>query len=773
MRYIGFLGAVAAALVWGSVAQANVPPQITKPIDDSQRVVLHGNTRPEANARNDRGALPDNAPITNVELLLRRSPASEKAFERLIADLHNPHSPSFHHWLTAAEMGDEFGANTRDIGRIENWLEAQGFQVIGVTPDRTVIEFSGTAGDIRDAFHTEIHALDVKGETHFANMSDPQIPTALAPAVVGVVSLHNFRPHPMYKTAIHMRGTTPDSYSAACFPVNPATINTTPTSYTDECLLVTPADLATIYNMNPLFQNGITGKGQTVVVVEDTDVFKRADWNLFRAVTGLSIYKDATFTEIHPSGSLTCTDPGVNGDEGEAILDAEYASSSAPDAAIDLASCTDGSTNATFGGLVAIQNLTGETGHPNIVSMSYGECEAENGATNNAAFNTAFQNATAAGISVYVSAGDESATSCDANRSDATHGIGISGFASSQYDIAVGGTDYGDTGIPLSGTNESSTFWQTYWNSTNGTGFGSALSYIPEVPWNDSCAMELMSQFYTGSTLTYGTTGFCNSTFGKEEFLSTGSGSGGPSGCATGAPTVTGVVGGTCAGYAKPTYQSSYIGSMAGLVNDSVRDIPDVSLFAANGVWGHYYPFCDSDPSDSPSGSGFPSGCYTSNPGNWAGAGGTSFSSPIWAGIQALINQETGEAWGNSDTQYYALAAAEYGASGNSNCNSSLGNGIASTCVFNDITQGDFNVNCRADTGRGGDGNKHNCYLPSSTNGVSTTDLTNSTYSRMYPATVGWDFTTGIGTPNVNNLVNNFTSGISAPNAKNLVNHFQ
>jgi subtilase family serine protease len=744
---------VITAAIPGGVAQANVPPQITRPIDDNQRVVLYGNTRPEANAHNDRGILPDSQPVTNIELLLRRSRAAQKTFDGLIANLHNPHSPSFHHWLTAAEMGDKFGANTRDVDRIVGWLEADGFHVIGVTPDRTVIEFSGTAGDVRQAFHTELHSLEVKGEMHFANMSDPQIPAALAPAVVGVVALHNFRPHPMYKTKLH----TQDSFASGCFPANPAN---TANSYTGECLLVTPADLATIYNMNPQFQAGITGKGQTVVVVEDTDVFKRADWNLFRAVMGLSIYKDATFTQVHPSGTLNCTDPGTNTDEGEAILDAEYASSSAPDAFIVLASCRDGSTNATFGGLVAIQNITAQAGHPNIISMSYGECEAENGATNNSAFNTAFQNAVAAGISMYVSSGDESATSCDANRTNASHGIGITGWGSSPNVISVGGTDYADTGIPIYGSNESPTFWQTYWNSSNGTGFGSAKSYIPEVPWNDSCAMELMAQFYSGSTLTYGTTGFCNSSFGEAEFLSTGSGSGGPSGCATGTPSVTGVVSGTCAGLAKPSYQSSNIGLLAGLQNDHVRDIPDVSLFAANGVWGHYYPFCDSDPADSPA-AGIPSGCYTSNPGNWAGAGGTSFSSPIFAGIQALINQKTGTNWGNTNFQYYALAVTSYGASGNSNCNSNLGNAIGSTCVFNDITSGDFNVNCRALSGT-----KHNCYLPSGTNGVSTTDLTNSTYSRMYPSTVGWDFTTGIGTPNVNNLVNSF----SCPSCMQLAN---
>ena len=113
--------------------------------------------------------------------------------------------------------------------------------------------------------------------------------------------------------------------------------------------------------------------------------------------------------------------------------------------------------------------------------------------------------------------------------------------------MAVGGTDFGDT---YAGTNS------TYWNSANGTTYGSALSYIPEIPWNDSCASELIADYFfvndgIGDGLTYGSSGFCNSSTGiNDGFLNTIAGSGGPSGCATGspAPSTPGVVSGSCAG---------------------------------------------------------------------------------------------------------------------------------------------------------------------------------------------------------------------------------
>ena len=173
---------------------------------------------------------------------------------------------------------------------------------------------------MREAFHTEIHQLDVNGEQHIANMSDPRIPAALAPAIVGVVSLNNFMPHPMYQQRAQYTFGGGSYYA------------------------VVPADLATIYNLNPLFAADYSGHGQTIVVVEDTDVYTTADWITFRSTFGLtSAYPSGSFTQVHPAPGTggTCDDPGVNGDDAEAILDAEWSSATAPNAAIELTSCAD------------------------------------------------------------------------------------------------------------------------------------------------------------------------------------------------------------------------------------------------------------------------------------------------------------------------------------------------------------------------------------------------------------------------------------------------
>jgi subtilase family serine protease len=703
------------------LSQTAKRPLITQNVDNTRLHTLSGNTRPEATAQNDTGAVPDNLAMDHMQMQLQRSAAQGQALQQFIDQLHNPKSPSYHKWLTAEQFGELYGSAQQDVDAVTAWLQSQGFTVNAVYPGRMTVDFSGNAGQVQQAFHTAIHYLNVNGVRHSANMSDPQIPAALAPAVAGIVSLHDFSPRPMKKA-------------------RPA-FTYTSQGYTNQA--VVPADLATIYNLTPLFGAGVTGAGQTIAVIEDSNLYNSADWDTFRSTFGLSQYASGSLTTSHPSGGGgNCVNPGTSsGDDEEATLDAEYASAAAPGASIVLASCAD--TRTTFGGMIALQNLIGGANPPGVISISYGECEAENGAASNAAFNSAYQQAVAEGVSVFVAAGDEGAASCDAGATGATHGIGVSSWASTQYNVAVGGTDFGDT---YAGTNS------TYWGSTNTSSYGSALSYIPEIPWDDSCASGLLASAL-GFSATYGTEGLCSSTTARQdELLEVEAGSGGPSGCATGNPTAEGIVSGTCQGYAKPSWQAGLTGNP----NDNVRDIPDVSLFAGTGIWGHYYVVCFSDVRNGGS-------SCDGDPSTWAGAGGTSFASPIMAGIQALVNQSTGSLQGNPNYVYYQIAAA-----GTNTCNSANGDPGVGSCVFHNVTQGDIDVNCEGSQncfgatqaasggglghrGGGGGGGQ------SSANGALSTN--DSSYLPAFLTATGWNFATGIGSVNALNLVNNWITG--------------
>ncbi len=472
--------------------------------------------------------------------------------------------------------------------------------------------------------------------------------------------------------------------------------------------------MARIYNVAPLYsgKTPITGKGQNVAVLEVTDI-KSADVATFRKAFGLASYA-GTFTQIHPGPG--CADPGTNGAEGEAALDAEWAGAVAPDADVELASCAE--TATAFGAFIAAQNLLDTATPPPIMSLSYLECEADNGPgfafEGNAFVNALWQQAASEGVSVFVAAGDGSAAGCDDfdSATFSTGGIAVNALASTPYNFATGGTDFDDTA-----TNTNSTYW---FQSNNAAG-RSAKSYIPEIPWDDSCGSNVLYSYYG---YTDGVT-FCNSTIGGF-FLDIVGGSGGPSFV-----------------YSKPSWQSVY-----GLPADGKRDLPDASLFASNAFWNHAILLCMSDPAQG----GAP--CNYSVPVDafFNSAGGTSFTAPQFASIQALINQKAGGPQGNPAPNYYALGAGEYGTPGSPNaanlksCNSNNGAKVGSSCIFHDVTKGSNDVPCYG---------TNNCYVPQ-TEEYGVLSKSDKALEPAYSTTSGWDFVTGLGTPNVTNLVNNW-----------------
>jgi subtilase family serine protease len=721
--------AIGALFCFAASAQTSRrSPAISQTVDESSLIGLSGNVRPEANSQNDRGMVDDNLKLDHLLLQLKRTPEAEAAARQFLDSQQDPQSPNYHQWLTAAEFGERFGTAAQDTATVTRWLASHGFAVNQVHPNGLLIDFSGTASQVREAFHTEIHQLEVDGAKHIGNLSDPRIPAALAPVVEGVVSLHDFMPHAL----------------------NAPRANYTYTSGGSTYQAVAPGDLAAIYNFTQAYSTGYTGQGQTIVVLEDSDVYSASDFTAFRSTFGLAKqYPAGSLTQVHPTGTAggACSDPGVNSDDVEAEIDVEWASAAAPNATIELASCAN-TTN--FGGFIALQNLLASPHPPSIVSISYGESETQNGASANAYINSLFQTAAAAGVSVFVAAGDEGAASSDAGATSATHGITVSAYATTPYNVATGGTDFADA---YHGTTKS------YWNSTNGAYFNSALGYIPEIPWNDSCAGQLIATTL-GYATTYGPSGLCASSTAREDgLLGVVGGSGGPSNCATGSPSERGVASGTCKGYAKPSWQSGLYGNPA----DGVRDIPDVSLFASNGFWGHYYVVCYSDPGRNRGGSP-----CTGAPSTWAGFGGTSVTAPTMAGVQALINQRMGAAQGNPNPMLYQLAKTAYGTgSGAGACNSSNGTG---TCLFHDVTLGDMDQNCTPGSpncygtgstgggggGRGGfGGGGFGGGGGGSTNGGVISTSTSS-YAPAFGTTPGWDFATGIGTVNVGLLVINW-----------------
>ena len=703
-------------------------PILTGSIIESQRVVLEGNTPPAAlYAENDRGPVADTMQLDHMLLALKHSPEVEAALQELIDDMHNPASPEYHRWLTPEQIGARFGLAHEDLETIQIWLRSHGFSVNRVYGNGLVIDFSGNASQVREAFHTEIHHLVLPtGERHISNIRDPEIPAALAPTIQGIASLHDFFPR---------------SHSVTLGPVSyDRTTNTWKPHFNikiDGYLYHTlgPYDFATIYDLLPLWRRGFTGKGVTIAAVEDSNLLHPGDWQTFRQTFGLNKFTQGNFQQIYPG----CTNPGQNGDETEAALDVEWSSAAAPDANIELSACAN--TRTTSGLDLAILGLI-DFAPPDIITDSYGLCETITGAAEIALENREAQLATAEGTTFFIAQGDTGADECAPVEPTnyAILGINSGDNTASAYAVDVGGTDFmaqynsDVSGIPLS----------NYWSATNDpTTKASALSYIPEIPWNDGCTSRLIySDPVNGSyTQSYGPSGFCNSKLGQE-FLIDVAGSGGPSTCFTGKPKIPGVVSGSCRGNPKPAYQFG----VPGVPNDGLRDQPDVSLFASNGVWGSFYLECMSDKSEG----GAP--CTVENDAIVQGGGGTSFSAPSMAGIQALINQKFGRQ-GNANYVYYALATQQFTQRNASACNASKTNGAlpASNCILHDITLGDMDIPCGQNPRTG---KFYDCFGASGSAIIGELSVSGSENEPAYPATTGYDLATGLGSVDATNLFN-------------------
>jgi pseudomonalisin len=419
--------------------------RITDFIDDEQTIVLRGNRHPMAAAQYDAGAVAPDYPMEHMLLTLLPDPAQQEALDRLVDAQYNSESPYYHQWLTPEQYGERFGVSEADVAQIVGWLHGHGLEVEEVTAGRRSIIFSGTAAQVQSAFHTQIRTYKVGADLHHANAKDPEIPAALAQVVGGVVSLHDFHSRPMHGSV--RRASAEFSSGGSHY--------------------LAPADFAIIYNVVPLYQQAINGIGESVAIVARTNI-NLADVRQFRALTGLP----ANDPQIIVNG----TNPGIvsSGEETEADLDVEWSGAVARNTTIKFV--VSKSTSSSDGVDLSAQYIVNHNLAP-VMSMSFGLCEGWLGSSGNHFLDTLWQQAAAQGITVFVSSGDSGVAGCDsASVLTAIDGRAVNGLCSTPYNICVGGSEFNDASHP-----------SLYWLSSNASGTqASALSYIPEVVWNES-----------------------------------------------------------------------------------------------------------------------------------------------------------------------------------------------------------------------------------------------------------------------------------------------
>jgi len=637
--------------------QPIVPARILQSVDETKRTVLRGNTSPLARAQFDRGAAPPDLPMNRMLLVLKRSPEQEAALQKLLDDQQDKASPNYHKWLTPEQFGQQFGPNDSDMRTVTLWLQSHGFQIGKVAKGRNVIEFSGVASQVQEAFHTSIHKYVVNGEEHWANANDPEIPTALTPVVAGIHTLHNFIKRPM----IHIAEERIPAKLVSQGPGKPpkVTFPGTPPLYA-----LGPADYATIYNIKA----GENGEGMIIGVVARSNLFDVGqDISDFAQVFGAG----GGFEGVLSNGP----DPGDlgGGEEAEATLDATWSAALASSASTFLV--VSATTNTTDGVDLSEAYII-DNNVADVMSESFGSCEAGYTNTEAQGFATLAEQAAAQGITYLVASGDSGAEGCDDPDIEtvATGPLSVSVVAATPFNVAVGGTMFNEN-------DDGSKYWSS---SNNSSTLESAISYIPEDVWNESCTKAQCGQ-------------------------DAGIWAGG---------------GGASSFFAKPSWQSGVVG----IPNDGKRDVPDVSLTAA--ADHDPYLLC------------LEGSCEPDSQGNifFVPVGGTSASTPSFAGIMALVDQKMSGRQGLANYVLYKLAAAER----LSSCNASNTSGSpASTCVFNDVTVGNNAVPGEANYGAAG---------------------------ALYQAGTGYDLATGLGSVNVANLVNNWNTVVFKPTTTTISN---
>jgi uncharacterized protein (TIGR03437 family) len=596
-----FAGWFAIALTAGTLVAGD---RITAPVDNNRRVVLKGHVRPEVQPQNDRGLADADTPIGYATVLMRLDPS----IETFLSEQQTPGSANYRRWLTPEQFGDRFGLSANDITKVVGWLESQGLKVNDVAKGRHWITFSGTAARVGRALRADIHTYLVNGEPHFANSTDPSVPEALQSVVGGFRGLNDFPAQSM------LRRSPVQPQDATSLSGSP-NFNSGATSH-----FLAPDDLATIFNIKALYDAGIDGTGQTLVIAGQTALVMN-DFKLFQARFGLN--------PNLPQPMLFGNDPGIrSGDLVEADLDLQWSSAVARNATIIYAYATNVFTAAQY----AIDNNLGQQ-----MSISYGSCEPYD----TVAYRAVAQQANAQGITMFVSSGDSGAATCDRGGPipQATHGATASWPSSFPEITSVGGTEFNDSG-------------SNYWASSNNVNGASALSYIPEVPWNDSNGRQL-------------------------------EGGGG-------APSVL---------FAKPVWQTG-----PGVPNDGARDLPDISMPASPVKYAY----------------------LVESSGALLSVGGTSASSPAWAGLAALLNQ-------------YLTSKGILAKPGLGNINPALYRlAQATTDVFHDITTGDNKVPCAQST-------------PDCFDGMVG-----------FSAGPGYDLATGLGSVDAFNFVHEWNSGAAS-----------
>ncbi|GCE17618.1 S53 family peptidase [Dictyobacter kobayashii] len=416
-----WLWVVAAVVLGAAIAGVSIMAHA----QSDQRVPMVGQTVPLLKQAKKVGEV--NAGQTlNLSIGLRLQ--NEDVLLQLLQNVYNPHSAQYHHFLTPQQFADQFSPTLEQRQQVVDYLHNQSLAVDGVASNGLLVNAHGTAAQVEAAFQVQVHQYQLGSHAFYANANAPTIPAFLSTVILSVGGLDNsVQLHPLTRQV-------PTPRAGFAQP-----------------------ELAGAYDINPLYQAGVQGKGQTVAVFE-LDGYQPADISQFATEHHIS---QPSLSNVLVDGY----DGSANAGAIEAELDIEVLNEIAPQAqqlVYEGPNSTQG-VNDTYNRIVTDNQAQ-------VVSVSWGECETQSGAAELQTLDGIFKQAAAQGISIFSASGDSGAYDCN------DQNLAVDSPASDPYVTGVGGTNLQ---LGNGGTYGSESAWSSPTDtqrSPNGAGGGGGLS---------------------------------------------------------------------------------------------------------------------------------------------------------------------------------------------------------------------------------------------------------------------------------------------------------
>ena len=399
-------------------------------------------------------------PSTSLHLDITLKLPDPSAVTAFITSLSDRSSPDFRHFLRPGQFGRLFGPPLSEVAAVDAVLRSDGLHPGQVSSNRLSIPVTAPASAIDRALHVRLVSYRLpSGRVAFTTLSAPSIATSVAADLQGVIGLSDLA----QPQSLVVRSSKLSNAHPSARPALQGTSGPTPcaaaTKAAEAYGSYTADQLASYYDMTPLYALGDFGQGVHIALVEiDEDL--PTDIAAYQSCYGTS----TTVDYIRVDGGAG-PDPtfGASGG-GEAALDIEDVIGLAPRATIDV---YQGPISADTSQILDIYSAIVNADTDQVVSTGWGQCEPDSDPALLSAEHNLFSQAATQGQTVFAAAGDSGSTDCYGDQGTAYSAqLAVDDPASQPYVIGVGGTSIGAKS-------------ETAWNdsrSSNGAGGGGVSS---------------------------------------------------------------------------------------------------------------------------------------------------------------------------------------------------------------------------------------------------------------------------------------------------------